>query len=347
MAEKISNRKREHLELSLTDKVLFRQKTTGFERYDFVHCAVTEVDISQINLETKFFGKNIALPYMISCMTGGTDEANNINKKLAESAKTLNIPLGLGSLRYAIETDAYDHLIEEIAELASPAPIVGNIGIAQVCKNEGIDKLKKLVQTTGMTAMAVHFNPAQELFQPEGEWNFSGLRKAFRNFCELIEIPVIAKEVGSGISGPAAHTLLKNGAKAIDTAGAGGTSWTAIEFLRSKEEGLNQEIFHDWGIPTADSLHAVHKLKLKKKFLLIASGGINDPLSSAKAIALGADMTASARSALIALEEGGADGVTALFNQWGDILKKIMYLTGSHNLKQFRKDKIYRTERFS
>lgn len=344
MAKEISNRKREHLNLSLTDKVLFRKKTTGFEKFDFVHSAVTEVDISKIDLRTKFFSKTISLPFLISCMTGGTDEANNINKKLAYAAQKLNIPLGLGSLRYALETESHDYLIREMAEIAGNAPIIGNIGIAQVCKNEGFSKLKNLAKSAGMTAMAVHLNPAQELFQPEGEWNFAGLRKSLKKFSEYIEIPVIAKEVGSGISGSAAKILLKSGASSIDIAGAGGTSWTGIEFLRKKTQNHESEFFWDWGLPTAVCLEQVVKLKKKKNFLLIASGGINDPFTSAKALALGADVTASARTALLALEKHGSEGVVSLFTEWRSILKKIMYLTGSQNLEQFRNKKIYNTE---
>ncbi|GMU86456.1 MAG: isopentenyl-diphosphate delta-isomerase [Ignavibacteriales bacterium] len=346
MAKDLAKRKREHLKLCLTDKVAFRKKTSGFEEYDFIHDASTSVSLEKISLKTRFFGFTSSLPFIISCMTGGTDDTNNINKKLAVAASGLSIPLGLGSLRYALYSDEHDHIFHEIRSLAPDVPLIGNIGIAQITKREGFEKLLRISEDIRMDAIAVHFNPLQELFQKNGEPESSRLDDAFAEFVKYIKIPVIAKEVGSGISAAAAATFLKYGASAIDTAGAGGTSWSGVEFLRSKKEDEETEIFWDWGIPSSYCIRTIQKLKRKKNFLLIGSGGINDALTAAKALALGADFAATARTVLKVLEREGAEGVTAMFERWGDILKKTMYLTGARTLSDFRKKKIIRYEKY-
>lgn len=346
MAKDLAKRKREHLKLCLTDKVAFRKKTSGFEAYDFIHNAATSVSLEKIALQTRFFGFTSSFPFIISCMTGGTDETNNINRKLAVAAAQLSIPLGLGSMRYALHTDEHDHIFHEIRSLAPDVPLIGNIGIAQITKREGFEKLLRISQEIRMDAIAVHFNPLQELFQKNGEPEWARLDDAFAEFVRYIKIPVIAKEVGSGFSSEAAATLLKNGAAAIDTAGAGGTSWSGVEFLRSKKEDEETEFFWDWGIPTAYCIKTLGKLKKKKNFMLIGSGGINDALTAAKALAMGADFAATARTALIALEKEGADGVIKMFLRWGDILKKTMYLTGSQTMNEFRNKKLIRYEKY-
>jgi len=346
MAKDLAKRKREHLKLCLTDKVAFRKKTSGFELYDFIHNAATPVSVVKISLKTKFFGFTSSLPFMISCMTGGTDETNNINRKLAVAASQLSIPLGLGSMRYALNTDEHDHIFHDIRSLAPDVPLIGNIGIAQITKREGFEKLLKISEEIKMNAIAVHFNPLQELFQKHGEPEWARLDEGFAEFVKYIKIPVIAKEVGSGISDGTAAMLLKLGASAIDSAGAGGTSWSGVEFLRSKRKDEETEIFWDWGLPSSYCIKALGKLKKKKNFLLIGSGGINDALIAAKAIALGADFAATARTALIALDKEGPDGVVSMFEKWGSILKKIMYLTGAQTFPEFRNKKLIRYEKY-
>ncbi|QOJ28960.1 MAG: type 2 isopentenyl-diphosphate Delta-isomerase [Ignavibacteriales bacterium] len=346
MAKDLAKRKREHLKLCLTDKVAFRKKTSGFEAYDFVHHAATSVSLDKINLQSGFFGFNSSLPFIISCMTGGTDETNNINRKLAVAAAKLSIPLGLGSMRYALHSDEHDHILHEIRSLAPSVPLIGNIGIAQITKREGFEKLLRLVHDIRMDAIAVHFNPLQELFQQHGEPESARLDGSFEEFVRYIKIPVIAKEVGSGITAKPAKELLMAGVAGIDTAGAGGTSWSGVEFLRSRQDDEETDFFWDWGIPTSYCIKTLKKLKKKKNFLLIGSGGVNDAMTAAKALALGADFAASARSVLIALEKGGPDGVVAMFEKWGDILKKTMYLTGSHTLRDFRNRTLIRYEKY-
>ncbi len=337
-----SLRKKEHIELCLTDEVAFKSKSNGFDQYDFVHYAITETDIQKISFSTKFFGNKINFPFIISCMTGGTKEAENINLRLAEAAAELNIPLGVGSQRQALENERF-HKSYKIIRLKAPGiPILGNIGAAQLVQFKTSDPVIKMINMVEANAMVIHVNPLQELLQKDGEPNFKGLLKSLRKLVRQINIPVIVKEVGAGISLQAAAKLLDCGVKGIDVAGAGGTSWAGVELLRNRS-GYHNE-FWDWGLPTSYCIKEIYKLKKNKQFLLIASGGIYNGFDMAKAFALGADMAASARVILKQLEKGGAEDVSSLVRYWFDTVKKIMYLTGSASIKELQKKRLIRKE---
>ena len=343
-ANPTSKRKKEHIELSLTDKVAFRSKTNGFENYDFEHYAITEVDLSKISFKTSFLKKKVDYPFLISCMTGGTAEAENINARLSVAANNLNIPLGVGSQRQALENKEYHNTYRIIRKNAPSIPILGNIGAAQIVSMENFDAINFLVDLVEADAMVVHVNPLQELIQKDGEPQFLGLLKKIKKLVKQINVPVIIKEVGAGISAKAAEKLLDCGVKGIDVAGAGGTSWSGVEILRNKN-GKYEE-FWDWGLPTSYCIKTVGKLKKKYDFTLIGSGGINSAVEAAKALALGADLVASARIVLQTLDKHDVKGVENLITEWFDYIKKVMYLNGSSSLKELRKNKLIDGEKF-
>lgn len=337
-----SQRKKEHIELCLTDEVSFKEKTTGFEKYDFVHYAVTEVDISKINFQTKLFNKKVDYPFLISCMTGGTSKAEDINAQLSVAANRLNIPLGVGSQRQALENEDYHRSYKIIRRNAPNIPILGNIGASQISSFKNFDKVKYLVDLVEADTMVVHVNPLQELLQKHGEPNFKGLLKKIEKLVKSLNVPVIVKEVGAGISKKAAHNLLNIGVKGIDVAGAGGTSWAGVEILRNKGNSSNE--FWDWGLPTAYCIKEIYKLKKNYKFILIGSGGIFNAFDIAKAFSLGADYAASARVILQTLYKNGVEGVVKLVEDWFNTVKKIMFLTGSGSLSDLRRNKLIKKE---
>lgn len=344
---KISERKKEHLILGSSDNAAFKIKTNGFENYEFKHYAITEVDINKIDFSKDFFGKKINYPFLISSMTGGTEESNNINLKLAEVAQSLNIPLALGSMRYALDSDEYDNHLKEIKRKSLSIPLIGNIGASQLIKEKKISRLQRLIDKIDADAFIVHINSVQEYLQKEGEPYFVNLLKSLENLVKKLSIPIIVKEVGAGISSEVATKLLNVGVKGIDIAGAGGTSWAGIELIRNNRKDHSDEIeveekekFWDWGLPTSYCIRTVSKLKKKYNFMLIGSGGINDSFELAKALALGADVAASARIILQKLNKNGVDGVINFIFNWFENLKGIMFLTGSQKLKDLNDKKL-------
>ncbi len=343
--ENISKRKAEHLKLCLTDDVQYDNKSNGFEYYDFIHCAITEVELSKINFERKLFGKKISYPFLISCMTGGTGKSENINAMLAESAEELKIPIGVGSQRQALESNSEMESFKVIRRKASSVPVFGNIGAAQLCNSNATNIVQKLLDMIQADVMVVHLNSLQELIQKNGQPNFKGLLNYLEKICKSISTPVIVKEVGAGISGKAAKKLLDVGVKGIDVAGAGGTSWAKVELLRNGNfNSPENNFFSNWGLPTSYCLRETAPLKKQYKFILVASGGINNYVDMSKAFALGADIAASARIILKQLDKNGTEGVVDLICNWFEGLKKIMYLTGSKNLNEFKRKKLIRKE---
>ncbi|MDQ7818503.1 MAG: type 2 isopentenyl-diphosphate Delta-isomerase [Melioribacteraceae bacterium] len=333
-------RKKDHISLCLTDDVAFKSKSNGFENYDFEHYAITEVELNKIDTSVKFFSKKISYPFLISCMTGGTTEAEHINEMLAVAANQMNIPIGVGSQRQALENKKYHKSYKVIRANAGNVPVLGNLGAAQVVRSKKIiDEVKFLIDLVEADAFVIHINPLQELLQKEGEPDFKGLMKNLEKLTSKISIPFIAKEVGAGISAAVAKRLLEAGIKGIDVAGAGGTSWASVELKRTESK---DNYFNEWGLPTSYCVRTVSELKRKYNFMLIASGGINSPEEIAKSLMLGADLAASARKILLEVNSNGVKGVIELIESWFAKVKNIMYLTGSPDIKNLKKKKLIR-----
>jgi isopentenyl-diphosphate Delta-isomerase len=332
-----SPRKKEHVDLTISKDVAFRSKTTGFERWEFVHNALPEIDFSEISTAASFVGKPVAFPFMISCMTGGYADAERINRELAEVCEDCTIAMGVGSQRQAIESAAYHSSFSVVRKAAPGIPIVGNIGAAEVARMRDASVVQRLAELAGADAFAVHLNPLQEFLQPEGSTQFRGVLAGIEMLVAQLRIPVIVKEIGAGISGATARRLMDAGVTIIDVAGAGGTSWAGVEILRGRSPA-SSDPFWDWGIPTADAITDVAALKNRTGALtIIASGGITNGVECAKAFALGADMTASARPMLKRLMQDGQKGLHAMLDEWMYQCRGAMFLTGSASITALQK----------
>jgi isopentenyl-diphosphate delta-isomerase len=336
------SRKQQHVALTLNKNVSFKSKTTGLEQLEFVHNALPELNLSEVNTSTTFLDKTLAAPLMVSSMTGGYKDALTINRQIAEVCEEQHIAMGVGSQRQALEDELYHRTFSVVREVAPSIPIVGNIGAAEVAKMTNADATQRLVELIRADAFTVHLNPLQEFLQPEGSTDFRGVLKGIELLVRQLPVPVIVKEIGAGISAHVARRLLDVGVKYIDVAGAGGTSWAGIETLRRKDREFASK-FWDWGIPTAAAIQEVAELKSSTtEFTLVASGGITSGFEAAKCIALGADLTASARPMLKALTEEGKPGLRNLIQSWMQELKGIMFLTGSASVADLQKAQLVR-----
>jgi isopentenyl-diphosphate Delta-isomerase len=328
-ASPTATRKKQHIDLTLNADVRFRRKTTGLEELEFVHNALPELNLEDIDTSVRFLGKKLSLPLMISCMTGGTKEAQSINRSLAAVCEELGIAMGVGSQRQAIENRHYHTTFSVVRDVAKTVPVVGNLGAAEVAQMKTPDDARRLVELIGADAFTVHLNPLQEFLQPEGNTNFRGVLGGIAMLVKGLPVPVIVKEIGGGISAGVARRLLDVGVRYIDVAGSGGTSWAGIEALRSTDRSF-AESFWDWGIPTANAVRDVARLRsVTHRFTLIASGGILSGFDVAKCIALGADLAAAARPMLSALHSGGRPGLQRVIGTWSRELRGVMFLTGS------------------
>lgn len=324
-----TSRKKQHVDLTLTKNVNFKAKTTGLEDLEFVHNALPELNLSDIDTSTRFLDRTLKLPFMVSCMTGGYVEALAINRQIAEVCQDAGIAMGVGSQRQAMEDTRYHRTFSVVREAASSIPVVGNLGAAEVARLENADGAKRLVDLIRADAFTVHLNPLQELLQPEGNTDFRGVLRGIALLVKGLPVPVIVKEIGAGISADVARRLLDTGVRYIDIAGSGGTSWAGVESFRAERQSFARQ-FWDWGIPTAQAIRDVAPLKAQyPRFTLIASGGITSGLDAAKSIALGADLVASARPMLKALHQHKKRGLRELIASWGRELRTVMFLTGS------------------
>jgi isopentenyl-diphosphate delta-isomerase len=300
----IGSRKNDHIRINLEENVQ-SGLTTGLERYHFIHQALPELDFENIDLSLSLFGKSLRAPILISSMTGGTPEAANLNRTLAMAAQQTGVAMGLGSQRAAI-----DH--PELAstyQVRSHAPdtlLFANLGAIQLNYGYGVEECQRAVDMIEADALILHFNALQEAVQPEGQTRFAGLLEKIEQVCHHLRVPVIAKEVGWGFSEEVARKLSEAGVKAIDVAGAGGTSWSQVEMYRAPNESLARlaAAFNEWGIPTANSILNVQRAA--RDLVIFASGGIRTGVDIAKSIALGATLGGMAgpflKAAAISLE---------------------------------------------
>lgn len=335
-----SSRKKDHIEITVNKSVGFRDKTTGFEKWEFIHCALPEINFSEIETKTEFLGKQISFPLIISSMTGGYKEAEKINELLGSLAEKFKLAIGVGSQRQAIENKKFHHSFKIIRIVAPNAPVFGNIGAAEIADLKSIDKIKILAELISADGFAVHLNPLQEFLQPEGNRNFKNVLIGIEKLVKELGIPIIVKEIGAGVSKDVAQKLINVGVNIIDVAGAGGTSWAGVEILR-QIQNKNLSNFWDWGIPTSESLIEVSSLKVKnKKLKIISSGGIYDGITMAKSIALGANYFANARSIIKSILENDISSGENLIKNWKEEFTGAMFLTGSKNLSELNKKKI-------
>ncbi len=285
----IDQRKADHIKINL-EKDVRSALTTGLEKYHFVHEALPELDLEQIDTSLSLFGKRLTAPILISSMTGGTEEAGEINQRLAEAAQEIGVAMGVGSQRAALENPKETPTFSIARKAAPDILLFANLGAVQLNYGYGIDQCRQAVDMIQADALILHLNPLQEAVQDAGDINFAGLGKKIEEICKKLEVPVVTKEVGWGISERTAKLLADCGVAAIDVAGAGGTSWSQVEMYRAPDEFTRElaATFVGWGIPTADSILNVKKAAPEMN--IFASGGIKDGLDIAKCIALGATL---------------------------------------------------------
>ncbi len=328
------SRKLEHLRINLKEDVQFQQTTNGLDRYRFVHQALPGIDLNEISLATRFLGKELRAPLLISSMTGGADEAERINLNLAAAAQSTGIAMGLGSQRAAIEDEslAYSY---QVRRVAPDVLLFANLGAVQLNYAYGVEQCRRAVEMVAADALILHLNAIQEAVQSGGNTNWRNLLQRIETVCRELGVPVIAKEVGFGISEEAARQLAQAGVAAIDVAGAGGTSWAAVESRRAPSPFLRDlaEAFWDWGIPTAESLVRSHHGA--PALPLIASGGIRDGVEAAKCIALGADLVGFA-SPMLRLADRGVEDTIQGIKLLAEELRTAMFGIGASNVSALK-----------
>jgi isopentenyl-diphosphate Delta-isomerase len=331
----IEQRKRDHIAVILSGKAN-HARPAGFDDISFVHNALPEIDLDSVDLSTRFLGKTLRLPYLASSMTGGPDLGGRINAAIAEAAQQTGFAMAVGSQRIALTGGAGHGLDRSIRKRAPDIALYANLGAVQLVAGMGPDDAKRAVDAIGADALILHLNPLQEALQERGDCNWAGVEVAIEKVSRAIDVPVIAKEVGMGISVDAARRLVACGVAAIDVAGSGGSSWAAVEGQRASDASHIElgEIFRNWGIPTAHGLADIHAAL--PGVPLIASGGIRHGLDGAKAIRLGASLAGQA-GALLAAAATGTEQVIRHVETWAQALRIACFATGAATLTDLKR----------
>ncbi len=323
------SRKLDHIRINLYEDVAGKGVTTGLDRYRFEHQALPDLDFERIDTSTSFLGHGLRLPVLISSMTGGVPEGGRINRNLARAAQTHGVAMGLGSGRIALEdAAAREHFA--VRHNAPDALLLANLGAVQLSYGYDAPRCRALVRALEADALILHLNPLQEAVQPEGDTRFAGLLDRIADVCALLDVPVVVKEVGWGLSSEVVRALARAGVAAVDVAGAGGTSWSEVERLRGDErQGAVAAAFAGWGIPTAEAV--VSARRAAPTLPLVASGGIRDGVEIAKCIALGADIAGLA-SPLLKAAARSAEAAEEVLEVLGTQLRVAMFCTGCRDI---------------
>lgn len=334
------SRKVEHIRINLEKDVQFPRLTTGLEHYRFIHQAIPEINLSEIDTSVSLFGKSLSAPIVISSMTGGTDLAHRINQNLAQAAQSHGVAMGLGSQRAAIEKPSLAYTYQ-VRTVAPDILLFANLGAVQLNYKYGIEHCQRAVDMIQADALILHFNVLQEAVQPEGDTNFAGLLAKVEQVCRHISVPVIGKEVGWGFSEQNVRDLAHAGVAAIDVAGSGGTSWSEVEYHRAPNafHARVAASFADWGIPTADAI--LYATKAAPDLQIIASGGLRDGIDIAKCIALGAVAGGMAGPFLKAADQSVGE-VDQLIRETVAQLRIAMLCSGVQNIQALRQTTLLR-----
>ncbi len=328
-------RKLQHLRIVLEENVE-GPLTTMLEYVFLPHQAYSDLSPEDIALETRFLGREISAPVIISGMTGGAPGTEKVNLALAKIAEKYRLPIGVGSQRSAIENSELAYTYKIVREEAPDVPVLANLGAAEVVKYD-IAKILKTVEMIDADALAIHLNLAQEVVQPEGTPSFRGLHKKLEVLIKEFNVPIIIKEVGNGLSKEVVKQFYDIGIKIFDTEGAGGTNWVLVELYRARQahhkiKELIASNLIEWGIPTAASI--LEARTAAPDAVIIGSGGIRTSLDAVKALWLGADLIGMARPFLKAYNDGELESFTMGFLQG---LKMAFLLAGAKNVDELRK----------
>jgi isopentenyl-diphosphate delta-isomerase len=335
----LPSRKADHIRINLEQNVQ-SGITNGLEKWRFMHEALPELDLNALDTSIRLFGKTVRTPLFVSSMTGGTEQARAINRNLAQAAQEAGMAMGLGSMRAAIAHPELERTFQ-VRDVAPDILLFANVGAVQLNYGFSTAHFQRALDMVQADALILHLNPLQEALQPEGDFNLAGLLPKIEQLAKAIPAPIIAKEVGWGISPRAAKDLANAGVAAIDVAGAGGTSWSQVEMYRAANP-IQRNIaaaFADWGIPTADSIG--YARRAAPHLPVFASGGLQTGVDGAKCIALGATLFGLARPLLkAATQSAGAvlDEVAVINGQ----LRAAMLCAGAADLAALQRTEMLR-----
>jgi isopentenyl-diphosphate delta-isomerase len=323
-ADDMTSRKGEHIKWCLDENS--QSNSEPFAMVQLPYHALPDIDMAEVSTDFTLFGKKLSQPLIISSMTGGTEHGNTINTNLAKAAEACQVALGVGSQRIGLEKPEALETFKLIRKHAPTTFIIANMGAVQLNYGHKPADYQKVVDMVEANALYLHINPLQEAIQPGGDTNFKALLPKIAEVVRAVKVPVLVKEVGHGIDEETAKSLLQIGVQGIDVAGVGGTSYAWVEGKRARNEDY-AEWFKQVGVSTEDAVRSIAPLIQNDMAVLIASGGVRNPIQGHKAHLLGADMFASTQPFLSAAMESD-EAVIAALQKWQKALQISLFVAG-------------------
>jgi isopentenyl-diphosphate delta-isomerase len=340
MPDEIKQRKAEHVNVALNQDISAPQRANWGD-IQFVHQALPEVDLDEIDTSVNFLGRTLRYPIFISSLTGGHPDVTSINRNLARAAEHYGLALGVGSQRAGIVNPDVASTYAVTRDHAPNAFLIANIGAPQLIAQSRhlaftLEQVQQAIAMIQANALAVHMNSLQEAAQQEGDHRAAGEAAALKALTNQLTLPVIAKETGAGVCREQALLLRSCGVSAIDVGGAGGSSMTVMEAARSKSRGDERTmniglLYRDWGIATPIAVVEASVAGLP----LISTGGVRNGLDIARALALGATLVGMGFPFLKAASES-YEAICALLESVVAELKVAMQLSGASSISQLR-----------
>jgi len=342
MIEKNSERKLEHIDIASTHPDVDRNGHC-FDSIKLIHRAIPELEFDSIDSSTRFLGRSLSFPLLISAMTGGDDpKLIQINKNLALAAEHSKVAMSVGSQRVSFDGDEAKNSFR-LREFAPTTLLFANLGAVQLNYGFGIKECRNIIDLLNADALVFHFNPLQEIVQGGGNTNFSDLITKIALIRDRLDVPVILKEIGMGFSVADASLACRYDLNIIDVAGRGGTSWSLIEQRRQDARAASAmspdslgEVFKDWGISTPEVLKLLRQHD--EQLTLIASGGIRNGIDMVKASILGAALSGMALP-LLAPALTSADSVINKITQIKTEFTTAMFLLGCGRISEMKDNK--------
>lgn len=321
-------RKNEHL--FLAEKFFDVDKNNNFSGVRFVHDSIPEITVSEIDLTSEMFGKTIKMPVYINAMTGGSLQSEKINDVLSKIAAKLNLPMAVGSMSAAINYPEISSSFSIVRKNNPNGIIIANIS----AKHSAKDALK-VIDLIDANALQIHVNSLQELSMAEGDRNLYWLEN-IANIIKEVNVPVIVKEVGFGMSKEAVTKLKSIGVQSIDLSGAGGTNFIQIENERNHQ--FNMDFLNELKMTTSESLLDVQNIS--DDLTIFASGGVKTPLDVLKCLRLGADYVGISGLILHQVQKKSYEEALEFMLNWLDMIKISSAALGAHNISELRQKPI-------
>lgn len=317
-------RKYDHIREALASYHIYKDY---YEDVSLLPLASSALDLAKIDLSMELFGKPMAAPLMINAMTGGAKGLEEYNQAFASAALENGIAMAIGSQKAGLEKKELLASYTVVRKINPQGLIFANLSAL-----EKIDDMKRAVDMLEADALQLHLNQAQELSMPEGDRDFSHLLKNIEKALSALDLPIIIKDTGSGLTREAVKNFHQLGVRHFDLAAYGGTNFALIEERRKKSK---QALLSQIGIP--GPLSILESRQAAPDAFLIAGGGLRNSLQMVKALVLGADMLAIAGYFLKLYSDGGQEALTEGIGQMIDEMKKIFLILGFADLKQAKK----------